>query len=182
MKLTPGGRLPRSVVRQVQERRPGWYPLGRPASVEEDLYPLAVLHDMLRHVGLLRLAKGVLRPTRAAADDQEIIRRLRSWFELAEFTGVLAVVTVAVVSASGPIALAEVGGRVHPLLGDRWSVGGRPLTADDVGLEISHLSAQLEALDLVAGDWKTWRAGPSARTLLPRADALARLWSRSPAW
>ena len=181
VKLTPGGRLPRSIVRQVQERRPGWYPLGRPASVEEDLYPLAVLHDMLRHVGLLRLARGVLRPTRAAADDQEIIRRLRSWFEPAEFTGVLAVVTVAVVSASGPIALAERGSRVHPLLGDRWAVGGRPLTADDVDLEINRLGAQLEALDLVTGDWRTWRAGPSARTLLPRADALARLWSRSPA-
>ena len=81
VKLTPGGRLPRSVVRAVQERRPEWYPLDRPASIEEDLYPLAVLHDIVRKVGLARLANGVLRPTRAAADDREVVRRLRTWFE-----------------------------------------------------------------------------------------------------
>jgi len=80
VKLTPGGRLPRALVRTVQEQRPGWYPLGRPASIEEDLQPLATLHDMLRHVRLLRPANGVLRPTKAAADEIETVRRLRSWF------------------------------------------------------------------------------------------------------
>jgi hypothetical protein len=64
VRLTPGGRLPRAVARAVQEQRPGWYPLGRPASIEEDLLPLAALHDMLRHVRLLRLANGVLHPRR----------------------------------------------------------------------------------------------------------------------
>ena len=39
VKLTPGGRLPRVLVRQVQEQRPSWYPLDRPASIEEDLLP-----------------------------------------------------------------------------------------------------------------------------------------------
>ena len=34
--LTPGGRLPRLVLRAVQERRPEWCPLDRPASIEED--------------------------------------------------------------------------------------------------------------------------------------------------
>ena len=57
VKLTPGGRLPRALVRQVQEQRPQWYPLDRPASIEEDLLPLAVLHDLMRSVGLLRLAR-----------------------------------------------------------------------------------------------------------------------------
>lgn len=80
VKLTPGGRLPRVVVRAVQQDRPGWYPLARPASIEEDLYPLAVLHDLLRHVGLLRLANGVLQPTKAAGNETETARRLRSWF------------------------------------------------------------------------------------------------------
>ena len=69
VKLTPGGRLPRAVVRVVQEHRPGWYPLERPASIEDDLYPLATLHDILRHVRLLRLANGVLRPTKAAGNE-----------------------------------------------------------------------------------------------------------------
>jgi hypothetical protein len=169
-------------VRQVQQRRPGWYPLDRPASIEEDLVPLAVLHQMLRWVGLLRLARGVLTTTRAAADDLEIIRRLRSWFEPDGFSDILAGVTVAVVSASGPIERAELAERVHPLLGYRWSVNGRPLTTTDVDSAINRLGAQLRALDLVEGDWRAWRAGPSARTLLPRATALAALWSRDPAW
>jgi hypothetical protein len=64
VKLTPGGRLPRAVVRALQEYRPHWHPLARLASIEEDLQPLAALHDMLRHVRLLRLANGVLRPPR----------------------------------------------------------------------------------------------------------------------
>jgi pRiA4b ORF-3-like protein len=80
VKLTPGDRLPRALVRQVQEHYPNWYPLGRPASIEEDLPPLSALHDLLREVGLLRLRKGVLSPTRAAGADTEVIRRLRSWF------------------------------------------------------------------------------------------------------
>jgi hypothetical protein len=182
VKLTPGGRLPRSLVRQVQELRPHWYPLGRPASVEEDLLPLAALHDMLRHVGLLRLAKGVLAPTRAAADDVEIVRRLRTWFDPDGFDDILAGVTVAVVSASGPIDHPELAARVYPLLNPRWSVDGRPLTIEDVRHAINMSRLQLEALDLVEGDWRTWQAGPSARTLLPRATALADMWSRRPAW
>ena len=101
VKLTPGGRLPRSVVRAVQERRPDWYPLDRPASIEEDLFPLAVLHESLRKVGLARLANGVLRPTRAAADDREVVRRLRTWFEPEGFTSILGGVAVAVLAVSG---------------------------------------------------------------------------------
>jgi hypothetical protein len=182
VKLTPGGRLPRSIVRLVQEQRPQWYPLGRPASVEEDLFPLTVLHEMLRHVGLLRLAKGVLAPTRAAADDVEIVRRLRSRFEPDGFDDILAGVTVAVVSTSGPVGCTELAARVHPLLDGRWSLNRRPLTIADVESAITRLRAQLEALDLVEGDWRTWRPGPSARTLLTRATALAEMWSRSPAW
>jgi len=182
VKLTPGGRLPRSIVRQVQGSRPRWYPLARPASVEEDLYPLAVLHEILRGVGLLRLAGGVLRPTRAAADDVEVVRRLRSWFARDRFTDILAGVTVAVVSIRGPIDSTGLAGGVRPWLGERWSLNGRPLTAADVESEINRLGAQLEALDLVEDDSRAWRAGPSARTLLSRATALAHLWSRSPAW
>lgn len=53
----------------MQEKRPGWYPLGRPAAIEKDLLPLAELHGMLRQVGLLRLRNGVLSPTKAASND-----------------------------------------------------------------------------------------------------------------
>lgn len=132
-------------------------------------------------MGLLRLAKGVLAPTRAAADDMEVVRRLRSWFEPDGFTGILAGLAVAIVSISGPVERGELAARVHPLLDERWSMNGRPLTTADVESAIDRLGAQLEALDLVTGDWKTWRAGPSARTLLPRATSLASLWSGEPA-
>lgn len=127
-------------MRQVQEQRPDWYPLGRPASIEEDLYPLAVLHDVLRRVGLLRLAKGVLRPTRAAGDHVTVIRRLRSWFEPDGFTDILAGVTVATLETSGLLASTELAGRVHPLLGSRWAIDGRPLTTQDVRSSIDRLS------------------------------------------
>ena len=40
IKLTPGGRLPRTVVRSMQQHRPHWHPLGRPAATEDDLPPL----------------------------------------------------------------------------------------------------------------------------------------------
>lgn len=178
VKLTPGGRLPRKIVRQVQQQRPGWYPLGRPASLEEDLLPLADLHEMLRRVGLLRLANGVLRPTRAAADDLQTIRRLRSWFEPGGFIDILTGVAVATLETSGPLPADELAAHVFPLLEGRWSVDGRPLTEADVQSQLRYLGAQLEALDLIdRGDRRIWRAGPSARTLLPRITALAQLWT-----
>jgi len=103
VKLTPGGRLPRALVRQVHEQYPSWYPLDRPASLEEDLLPLAELHDLLREVGLLRLRKGVLSPTRAGRDEAEILRRLRGWFGPAYgFTSVLVGYVLALLAVHGP--------------------------------------------------------------------------------
>ncbi len=182
VRLTPGGRLPRSLVRAVQEQRPEWYSLDRPASIEEDLVPLAVLHDMLRRVGLARLARGVLSPTRAAGDDREVVRRLRTWFEPGGFRAVLGTTAVAVLAASGPLPSAELAGRVEPLLGRGWAVDGRPLTTADLTSQLRALSAELRALDLLGGHGRTWEAGPAARTLLPRATMLAHLWSVEPAW
>lgn len=78
VRLTPGGRLPRSLVRQVQAARPTWslHP-DRPAWKEEDLLPLPLLYDALRHARLLRPVRGVLAPTRAGRDDQQVQTRLR---------------------------------------------------------------------------------------------------------
>ncbi|MCE0764895.1 plasmid pRiA4b ORF-3 family protein [Pseudonocardia kujensis] len=182
VKLTPGGRLPRAVVRAVQEQRPDWYPLERPASIEEDLPPLAVLHDILRKVGLARLARGVLRPTRAAGDDVEVVRRLRRWFEPGGYEEMLATTTVAVLAASGPLAREDLLRRVVPLMGVGWGVDGRASTDEEHELSLNWMSAELGALDLLAGGWHTWEAGPSARTLLPRATALAPLPAGRPPW
>ena len=172
VKLTPGGRLPRSFVRAVQERRPHWYPLGRPASVEEDLLPLAELHDLLRKVGLLRLSKGVVRPTKIADNDVEILRRLRSWFTEREFVSILAGDVLAALLAFGPQSTQQLAARIYPTL-DRWAVNGQPITERDVQSEIWSLRPILEGLDQIETDWRTWTAGPSAGSLLVRATALA---------
>lgn len=175
VKLTPGGRLPRAVVRAVQEQRPGWSPLGRLASIEEDLPPGAVLHDLLRHVRLVRLSAGVLRPTKAAADGQETVRRLRSWFEPGGFTTMVAERAVGLVAARGPLQVAEIAREVPPLLRYGWSRGGEPITARDVEDELRHLAHQLQALDVITRTRSEWSAGPSARSLLPGANLLADL-------
>ena len=177
VKLTPGGRLPRVLVRQVQDQRPLWDPLNRPATIEEHLLPLAVLRDLLRHVGLLRLSKGILRPTRAAGDDAEVVSRLRSWFDSDRFTSILADLTVAALATSGPARLDDLAGTVYGLLGHGWARGGQPLTQDDVRTSISHLGPVMRGLDLLEIAWPLWRAGPSARSLLPGATALAHHWS-----
>jgi len=177
VKLTPGGRLPRAFVRQVQQQRPHWHPLGRPASTEDDLAPLSALHELLRDVGLLRLANGILYPTKAASDDLEVVRRLRSWFEPGAFATILAGDAVAALVAFGPQRSDELANRVFPLIGRGWTQNGQPMTEQHVRRGIGSLSLVLQALDQIETDWPTWRAGPSARCLLTRATALAGLWS-----
>jgi hypothetical protein len=144
--------------------------------LEDDLPPLAALYDLMRHVGLLRLANGVLSPTRAAANEREVVRRLRSWFPSDEFTSLLASDAVAMLAAAGPLAGEELAGRLHPLY-DGWSRNGRRLTQQDVQISISRLAAVLQGLDQVQVDWPIWRAGPSALTLLSRATTLTQLWT-----
>lgn len=175
VKLTPGGRLPRAFVRAVQEQRPGWHPWGRLASIEEDLPPLAVMHDLLLHVRLVRLTKGVLRPTKAASDEVDTVRRLRSWFGAGEFHTLVAERAVALVAARGPLQVAETAAEVHPLLGHGWSRGGKPITTRDVEDELRSQAHQLQALDLITRTRSVWSAGPSARSLLPGATLLADL-------
>lgn len=175
VKLTPGGRLPRVVVRAVQQHRPDWYPLGRPASIEEDLLPLAALHDILRHVGLLRLSRGVLRPTKAAGDEVETVRRLRTWFPPRGFSTMVAERAVALVAARGPLTTGDLAGEVFSLLGHGWRRGNDPITVADVDRELYRLENQLAALDLLTTTWHAWTVGPSDRSLLPGATLLADL-------
>jgi len=182
VKLTPGGRLPRAFVREVQEVYPSWNLSDRPASIEEDLPPLAALHDLLRHVGLLRLHKGTLGPTRAAADDLEVIRRLRSWFGSADgFVHMLVTDALANLVVEGPSRPDELAARLLPVLGDRWVTSqgqGQGLGAGRVRQELYRLQSILAGFDLIQSDKGSWIAGPSALWLLPRATALADIWSR----
>lgn len=179
VKLTPGGRLPRSFVREVQEHRPGWCPWGKPASVEEDLPPLFILRDLLREAGLARQAKGVLYATRAAGGPGlDAVRRLRRLFLPGHFDTALAETAVPVLAARGPMPVAELAEQVHPLLGWGWTRGGRPMVVADV-LEALRTSNDWVALDLVAVSGRgVWSAGPSATSLLPTATMRAHLLDR----
>lgn len=171
VKLTPGGRLPRVVVRRAQELRPQWAWSTRPASTEEDLVPLFVLHALLRDVGLARLAKGMLRPTRAAGDDLEVVRRLRSAFPVGSFTRHVTVVVLYVLLRQGPQPREQLAEQAFGLLGPGWQAGGQPLTPGDVGRELSRLWALLTALELIEGE-SVWTAGASAQTLLGEASRM----------
>jgi hypothetical protein len=78
--------------------------LGRRAWIEDDLWPLTVLHELLRRVGLARLAPGVLRSTRATGDDLAAVRQLRSAFEPDTFVTEITELTVGVLAADGPLS------------------------------------------------------------------------------
>lgn len=181
VKLTPGGRFPRAFVRQVQERRPDWAFDARPAPREDHLVPLVVLHDILREVGLLRLSRGVVSPIKAAADDLQVLRRLRSWFAADRFRGVLATLVVATLAGHGPCSSERLSGLVLPRLGPGWTIDGEPLDQRALQRQISWLHSPMLAMDLLVdlGHF-TVGPGPSARTLLPRAAALARRWAGAP--
>ena len=179
VKLTPGGRLPRVLVRQVQEQYPGWGFDERPASIEEDLPSLAALHDLLRQVGLIRVRKGVLATTRIASDEVTVIRRLRSWFAPRfGYESLLVTDALGLLVADGPAKPEELAGRLLDLLGDRWVTSrGQRLDGRRVVSDLHRLTSVLAGLDLMTESRGVWEAGPSARWLLPRATALAHLWS-----
>ncbi len=180
VRLTPGKRLPRALVRQVQQSYPNWALPNGPAALEDDLVPLAALHDLMRKVGLLRLRNGVLHPTRAADDDVEIIRRLRSWFGPDHgFLSILVGDSLANLATDGSCRPEQLAVRVFPMLGDRWVTGdGQPLTERRVTTELWRLEPVLIGLHLIEIDKDTWSEGPSTRWLLPRATALAYLWGK----
>jgi hypothetical protein len=178
VRLTPGGRLPRTVVRSVQQHRPHWHPLGRPAATEDDLPPLGALHDLLRRVGLLRLRHGVLAPTRATGDDLAVVRRLRSAFSPDTFATEITELTIGVLAAHSPLNRLQLASQVHRLLGRGWQRGGQPVTERDVQVTIAQQSSIMRGLDLIDNiDHHAWAAGASARSLLPRADMLAEIWT-----
>jgi Plasmid pRiA4b ORF-3-like protein len=175
VKLTPAGRLPRTVVRDVQQRRPTWSISDRPAATEDDLPPLVELHHLLRRAGLLRIRNGVLAPTKSAADDLDVIRRLRTQFPPHEFTTTLATRAIAWLAPRDEAGLEELAETVHPLLGYGWQCDGHDLTTTDVRRNLSRLAHLLLALDQIDGAWPKWRPGPAARSLLPAVTLLAPL-------
>ncbi|NYD34591.1 IS1096 element passenger TnpR family protein [Actinomycetospora corticicola] len=178
VKPTATGRLPRTVVRAIQEQRPQWAFYEKPASREDDLRPLEELHAILRKVRLVRVQNGVLTPTRAAFDDLEVIRRLRGWLETGDaFVDQLVVDALAVILAHGPIESSELAARILDLIGHGWTVDGEPVSVDDVRMEFAGMSGALQGLDqIVLEDWREWAAG-LATPLLPAAVGMVAAWS-----
>lgn len=182
--LTPGGRLPRTLVRQVQQQRPHWFAgdSTKLATIEDNLLPLTALHSLLREAGLLRLRKGVLAPTRAASEDLHVVRRLRSWLAQDEFSALVLDLTVATVATREQLELASLAASVFAQMGRGWAtLDGDPITEQHVQQTISRYNAVARGLDLIDTQRGIWGPGPSALWLLPRATARAQLWSRTQA-
>lgn len=179
VELAPGMRLPKVMVRQVQEQRPLWGPRDTPAELEYDLNPLIHLRDLMRAAGLLRVAKGVLRPTKAAlSGDTEIIRRLRTRFPAADPMTTLAGMTIGRLVALGPATVGRLAERVHADLDWTWTYDDHEMTVEDLRLILADAGRAWIALDLVTDDAGTWSAGPSARTLLPSVPIIADFLAR----
>jgi hypothetical protein len=133
------------------------------------------VHDILRHVGLLWLAGGVLRPTKAAGDEIETVRRLRTWFPPRKFDTLVAERAVALVAARGPLKVLDLAAEIFAMLGDGWRRGNDPITVTDVQHDLYRLAHQLAAVDMLAAISPAWTAGPSARSLLPGVALFADL-------
>ncbi len=83
-------------------------------------------------------------------------------------------------AAHGPATSEDLATAVYPYVEHGWSVNGHPVTPADVKRQLDHLSATMQALDLVHRTYPTWSPGPSATTLLPRATALTHVWRNHP--
>lgn len=178
LKLTAAGKLPPATVVELLERCPRWEPLI--GAVREDNVTQAwALKELMREVGLLRLSRGVLAPTKAVTDETEIVRRLRRRFPDGDFETLLVTGALAVLSVAGAMEREELMARVLPMMGRGWTVNGEPLDARALDRAWSGVLRYLTALDLIEDRWREGTsAGPSSLTLLPRAAALADLMRR----
>lgn len=170
--LTAGGRLPRAIVRRVQEQRPMWgADPERPAHTEEDLLPLAMLHELLRAVHLLRLVHGRLSPTRAAADDVDVVSRLRSGVFDETFHGQLCRLLLdSLVNVDEVAESVLVDAALHRLA-PAWTRQGSPLGHLDVRVAVGRARHTLLGLDAIATSGSLmqdhWSITATGRTLLP---------------
>jgi hypothetical protein len=182
VEVTPQGRLPQAVVREIQGHRPEWYWAGdlegerRPARREDDLRPLVDLHDFVLETRLARHRNGVLVLTKAAADPAEVLRRTRAAFSPDTFVGQVVHYTVALLLAEGPRDFEDLAADLHAAVGREWGVDGRPLTEDDMSMVLAQNGNLLRGLGQVENDGsaldRRWRAGPEAGWWLARTGLL----------
>ncbi len=170
--LTAGGRLPRAVVRRVQEQRPSWgFEPGRPAHTEEDLLPLAMLHELLRAVRLLRLVHGRLSPTKAAGDDVDVVSRLRTGLFPETFHGQLCRLLLDSLMNVDEVAEGVLVDAALLRLGPVWTRQGAPLGHLDVRVAVGRARHELMGLDALTTSGSLlqdhWSITATGRALLP---------------
>jgi len=170
--LTAGGRLPRAVVRRVQEQRPAWgLEPDRPAHTEEDLLPLAMLHELLRAVLLLRLVHGRLGPTKAAARDVDVVARLRAGLFDDTFHGQLCRLLLDSLLPVDEVAEGVLVDAALLRLGPAWTRQGEPLGHLDVRVAVGRARHVLLGLDAVTTSGSLlqdhWSITATGRALLP---------------
>lgn len=175
VKLTPQGRLPQAVVREAQRRRPDWHRLGaegRPAHREDDLRPLEALHDLALEARLVRVSRGVMTSTKAAADPLEVLRRTRAAFSPETFLGIVVNYVVIRLLVEGPQDPDELAADLHALVGWHWGRDGRPLTEEETRIVLAQNRAVLRGLDQIDEEAppvdRLWRPGVEAGWLVPR--------------
>jgi hypothetical protein len=161
--LTQTGALNRALVREAVELRPEWWntALFGPPNREDEIVPLARLHELLRGLRLLRRSgRRVVATARARnllADPATLLD--------ASAVAILAGDTFAATVGELAAALMLVGERIefgsleraiHPAIVEQgWQSAGAPPSVHAVGAGIGHLLADLEALDVVIGTRRT---------------------------
>lgn len=71
-------------------------------------------------------------------------------------------------------------GRLLELLGDQWITSqGQRLDEARIRSDLYRRESVLVGLDLINTSSGSWDVGPTTRWFLPRATALAYLWSKS---
>ena len=173
VKLTPGGRLPRAVVRAVQEQRPGWNPLDRPASIEEDLSRLPCSTTCCATSGWSAWPTASCAPPRPLPTSS----RRYAGSDPGSAEGVLDHGRRARRGpgrSPRPTAGPADRRRGAPSAGPRLERGGNrsPLATSR---RAPPSADQLQALDLITRSRSSWSPGPSARSLLPERPC-------SPTW
>ena len=164
------GRLPQAVVRDAQRRRPDWHRLGaegRPAHREDDLRPLEALHDLALEARLVRVSRGVMTSTKAAADPLEVLRRIRAAFSPETFLGIVVNYVVIRLLVEGPQDPDELAADLHALVGWHWGRDGRPLTEEETRIVLAQDRAVLRvstrstrrARPSIASGGPGWRPG-----------------------
>ena len=143
---------------------------------------------MLRHVRLLRVANGVLRPTKAATNEDEIVRRLRSWFAPQEYSTMIAERAVALLEAHGSMQVPQLAAEVYAC----WATAGSatanrsPLTTSSPSSTVCPLSCRHSTSSIRTGpsgapDHRHVRCCPERRCSPTLRDGLNSAGRRRPA-